>query len=165
MKFLISNFLYRIYMDAMPIKGNSSYIDIEDIFAIFLIVEIIVAFIMSMGAICIIIAEKGEKILVVEEENKTFVKKPIYWIIFAVGCCFILNLSYLKYLKYPETHIHYAPPRFWDMVYIPLGLFLINAGMFRFIISHLEKDISDKDVIVRILIILGIILIVLGGIV
>ena len=163
MKFMLSNFLHRIYMDAMPIEYNSSYIEI---FTIFLIVEIIAAVIMSIMAICIIIKEKRKKILVVEEENKTFVKKPIYWIIFGAGCCFILILSYLA-LKERRNHFIYDPTLrfFWNIAFVPLGLFMLNAGMLRFIISHLEKDIFGKDVIVRILIILGIILIVFGGIV
>ena len=164
MKYMISIFLHRIYMDAMPIKYNSSYIGIEDIYAIFLIVEIIAAFITSMGAICIIIAEKGEKTLVVEEGNKSFVKKPIYWIIFAIGCCFILILSYLILAENRTYHVPYQLI-FLVTSFIPLGFFLLNAGMLRFIVSHLEKDISDKDVTVRTLIVLGIILIIFAEIV
>ena len=183
MKFMLSNFLHRIYMDAMPIEYNSSYIEI---FTIFLIVEIIAAVIMSIMAICIIVKEKREKIivveeegmaiciiikekrkkiLVVEEENKTFVKKPIYWLIFGAGCCFILILSYLA-LKERRNHFIYDPTLrfFWDIAFVPLGFFLLNAGILRFIISHLKKDISVNDVIVQILIVLGIILIVLGSI-
>ena len=162
MKFMLSNFLHRIYMDAMPIEYNSSYIEI---FTIFLIVEIIAAVIMSIMAICIIVKEKREKIIVVEEEgNKTFVKKPIYWIIFATGCCFILILSYLIYEERRNSYIYNPILRFWDVSFVPLGLFLLNAGILRFIISHLKKDISVNDVIVQILIVLGIILIVLGSI-
>ena len=168
MKYMISIFLHRIYMDAMPVmpaEYNSSYIGIEIIYAIFLIVEIIAAVMMSIKAIGIIIEEKREKILVVEEEgNKTFVKKPIYWIIFAAGCCFILILTYLTLAENRTYHVLY-PLRFLVMTFIPLGFFLLNAGMLRFIVSHLEKDISDKDVIVRILIILGIVLIIFAEIV
>ena len=165
MKYMISNFLHRIYMDGMPVmpvEYNSSYIGIEYIYAIFLIVEIIAAVMMSIKAICIIVEEKREKILVVKEEgNKTFVKKPIYWIIFAAGCCFILILTYLTLAENRTYHVPY-PLRFLVMAFVPFGLFLLNAGILRFIISHLKKDISVNDVIVQILIVLGIILLVFG---